>query len=43
VGNEMRLVDLIDFQEGRREIPYFKKGEEMNSKVSLDLLILRGG
>jgi hypothetical protein len=29
----MRSVDLIDFQEGRREIPNFQvgKGGEMNS------------
>jgi hypothetical protein len=36
VGNEMRSTDLIDYQEGRREISDFKKGEEMNSEVSLD-------
>jgi hypothetical protein len=34
----MRSVDLIDCQEGRREIPDFQvgKGEEMNSEVSSD-------
>jgi hypothetical protein len=35
-GNEMRSKDLIDCQEGSREIPYYQegKGEQMNSKLS---------
>jgi hypothetical protein len=28
VGNEMRSVDLIDCQEGRSEIPYFRWARE---------------
>jgi hypothetical protein len=36
-GNEMRSVVLIDFQEGRREIPDFQvgKGKEMRLSKSL--------
>jgi hypothetical protein len=32
----MRSKDLIDFQEGNREIPYFQegKGEKMSSELS---------
>jgi hypothetical protein len=37
VGNEMRSIDLIDCEEGRREIPYFQvgKGEERILSESL--------
>jgi hypothetical protein len=42
VGNEKGSVDLINCQEGRRDIPYFQvgKGEEMRSAKSSHLGVL---
>jgi hypothetical protein len=34
----MRSVDLIDCQEGRREIPYFQVGKEEERRLSESLM-----